>query len=1011
MECNKEEAIRAKEIAEKKMQDNDFVGARKTAIKAQQLYPGLENISKILIICDVHCSAETKVGSEKDWYSILQVDRTADGGSINKQYRKLALLLHPDKNMFPGSEGAFKLIVEAQKLLMDPALRKIYDLKCNAALKQAKAKAARYKNAREEPGVHPHPGNPQQSNQQVQQQQQQQQQVQQQQQQQQVQQQQQQQQQQQVQQQQQQQQVQQQQQQQQQQQKTQPEVFNGRYSFWTLCPFCSVRYEYQIQYLGKGLRCPNCGKVFIGHEVGSQGMASGGKESFAQKKEDTCQDSKKIGSEKESTTKVGGVSEAKGWEAANLRKGDVNKANWMATENGSTMKVGGDSEVKGREAANLRKGDVNKTNGMATENGSSGNGTRKRESKSTDNCRSQKKSRVTEPPNAAQGQTEATIESDASKTDEAHVSSADLKENKVERHKGLAPHEKSSLDGKDRAGECNSRKEDAVEVDKVPLAGFFDFNKDKSFAAGQIWAIYDHFDGMPRFYARIRQVFSSDFKVRMTLLEADSDDQYVIDWMTEDLPVACGKFKHSKNEYTEDPNKFSHRVEWEKILGKCPYMIYPRKGETWALYKNWDIKWSSDPDNHRNYEYEFVEVHSDYSEESGIKIAYLVKIKGFVSLFRPIIANGKDLLHIPPNEILRFSHRVPSYRMSGEEREDVFEGYFELDPASLPSDIEKISDPTQVEVNIGSEDTDSNGLLNSPRMERTSKPQESTDPDENAGQPIQKNPIGSDPVNNPDGLDTVGSVGKPRSTSPSPVDPIMPNPEAMYYNFEKDKLPQKFMRGQIWAMYCDLDGLPKFYAHVKKVELSPTFKLQIRWLESCSLPKGATKCLDKQIPICCGTFTHGSKAEFDETASFSHMSRPVTFSKTSKFEINPRKGEVWALYKNFNPKLSHSDLDKCEYEIVVVREVKPQLIQVLVLEQNCETVHFGTIFKSKRNGKEITMEIPAVDLLRFSYQIPAFQLTNKVHEKLQGCWELDPKALPDSYILDRRASGSGSKDQ
>ncbi|KAI3869860.1 hypothetical protein MKW92_026269 [Papaver armeniacum] len=907
MECNKEEAIRAKEIAEKKMQDNDFVGARKTAVKAQQLYPGLENISKILIICDVHCSAETRVGSEKDWYSILQVDRTADGASINKQYRKLALLLHPDKNTFPGSEGAFKLIGEAQTLLIDPAQRKIYDLKCNAALKQAKAKAARNRNAREEPGVHPHPGNTQQSNQKVQQQQQQQQ----------VQQQQQQQQQKVQQQQQQKQQVQQQQQQQQQQEKTQPEVFNGRYSFWTLCPFCNVRYEYQIQYLDKGLRCPNCGKVFIGHEVGPQGMASGDKESFAQKKEDPCQDSKKIGSDKESTMKVGGQKE---------------------------------------EAANLRKGDVNKANGMATENGSSGNGTRKRESKSTDNCRSQKKSRVTEPPNAAQGQTEATI---ASKTNEARVSSADLKENKVERHKGLAPdeksspHGKSSLDGKDRAGECNSRKEDAVEVDKVPLAGYYDFNKDKSFAAGQIWAIYDHFDGMPRFYARIRQVFSSDFKVRMALLEADSDDQYVIDWMTEDLPVACGKFKHSKNEYTEDPSKFSHRVEWEKILGRCPYMIYPRKGETWALYKNWDIKWSSDPDNHRNYEYEFVEVHSDYSEESGIKIAYLVKIKGFVSLFRPTIANGKIRLHIPPNEILRFSHRVPSYRMSGEEREDVLKAILNL-ILPLPSDIEKISDPTQVEVNIGSEDTDSN------------------DPDENAGQPIQKNPIGSDPVNNPDGFDTVG--------------------KAMYYNFEKDKLPQKFVRGQIWAMYCDLDGLPKFYAHIKKVELSPSFKLQIRWLESCSLPKGATKWLDKQIPICCGTFTHGSKAEFDETASFSHMSRPVTFSKSSKFEINPRKGEVWALYKNFNPKLSHSDLDKCEYEIVEVREVKPQLIQVLVLEQNCET--------------EITMEIPAVDLLRFSYQIPAFQLTNKVHEKLQGCWELDPKALPESYILDRTASVS-----
>ena len=54
MECNKEEALRAKELAEKKMQNKDFIGARKFALKAQQLYPELENITQMLIVCDVH---------------------------------------------------------------------------------------------------------------------------------------------------------------------------------------------------------------------------------------------------------------------------------------------------------------------------------------------------------------------------------------------------------------------------------------------------------------------------------------------------------------------------------------------------------------------------------------------------------------------------------------------------------------------------------------------------------------------------------------------------------------------------------------------------------------------------------------------------------------------------------------------------------------------------------------------------------------------------------------------
>ena len=39
--------------------------------------------------------------------------------------------------------------------------------------------------------------------------------------------------------------------------------------------------------------------------------------------------------------------------------------------------------------------------------------------------------------------------------------------------------------------------------------------------------------------------------------------------------------------------------------------MYPRKGEVWALFKGWDIGWSSD-DNHTDFEYEVVQVVSDF---------------------------------------------------------------------------------------------------------------------------------------------------------------------------------------------------------------------------------------------------------------------------------------------------------------------------------------------------------------------------------------------------------------
>ena len=78
MECNREEAIKAREIAIKKLENKDFVGAKRMVLKAHRLFPGLENISQLLAVCEVHCSASVKINGETDWYGILQVEPTAD---------------------------------------------------------------------------------------------------------------------------------------------------------------------------------------------------------------------------------------------------------------------------------------------------------------------------------------------------------------------------------------------------------------------------------------------------------------------------------------------------------------------------------------------------------------------------------------------------------------------------------------------------------------------------------------------------------------------------------------------------------------------------------------------------------------------------------------------------------------------------------------------------------------------------------------------------------------------
>ena len=62
------------------MQNKDFVGARKIAIKDEQLYLDLEIISKMLTVCKIHYSTKHKlIGNDIDWHGILQIEQMTEG--------------------------------------------------------------------------------------------------------------------------------------------------------------------------------------------------------------------------------------------------------------------------------------------------------------------------------------------------------------------------------------------------------------------------------------------------------------------------------------------------------------------------------------------------------------------------------------------------------------------------------------------------------------------------------------------------------------------------------------------------------------------------------------------------------------------------------------------------------------------------------------------------------------------------------------------------------------------
>ena len=71
-------------------------------------------------------NTEEILASRHLYYEILGVEGDATNAGMKKAYHHLVLKLHPDKSA--AEAEAFKAIDEAYKTLLEPKLRKRYDL-------------------------------------------------------------------------------------------------------------------------------------------------------------------------------------------------------------------------------------------------------------------------------------------------------------------------------------------------------------------------------------------------------------------------------------------------------------------------------------------------------------------------------------------------------------------------------------------------------------------------------------------------------------------------------------------------------------------------------------------------------------------------------------------------------------------------------------------------------------------------------------------------------------------
>uniref|UniRef100_A0A1J3CSN1 Curved DNA-binding protein n=1 Tax=Noccaea caerulescens TaxID=107243 RepID=A0A1J3CSN1_NOCCA len=120
------EAIHERTLAESRFSSGDLMSALNHARKALSLSPNTEGVSSMVTAFEIISST---AGGTPEWYKILKVEPFSHLNTIKQQYRKLALVLHPDKNPYAGCEEGFKLVNEAFKIFSDKVRRTEYDMK------------------------------------------------------------------------------------------------------------------------------------------------------------------------------------------------------------------------------------------------------------------------------------------------------------------------------------------------------------------------------------------------------------------------------------------------------------------------------------------------------------------------------------------------------------------------------------------------------------------------------------------------------------------------------------------------------------------------------------------------------------------------------------------------------------------------------------------------------------------------------------------------------------------
>ncbi|CAH2079548.1 unnamed protein product [Thlaspi arvense] len=147
---------------------------------------------------------------------------------------------------------------------------------------------------------------------------------------------------------------------------------------------------------------------------------------------------------------------------------------------------------------------------------------------------------------------------------------------------------------------------------------------------------------------------------------------------------------------------------------------------------------------------------------------------------------------------------------------------------------------------------------------------------------------------------------------------IMSVPIPHFYHFDNYRTESSFREDQVWAVFDNHDGMPRFYALVHGIVSQKPFTLRISWLESKNNEElGPMKWIDSGFYKTCGRFSIGRRCKYELLYSFSHRVQ-CTNGDNGFVQIYPERGDVWALYTNWSPSWGFSTPEEVVYKYEMV---------------------------------------------------------------------------------------------